>query len=257
MDKFTVDEVNSPKRYINSTAVRQVDKCIDKVFEYVNGSSGRTKMQQLKKGNTTTQAEVEKFYLQINVKVNLHSIRFSYVFVRFFTFLLLLDKVCAFSSAFLCVHIRTNQTVHIMDKIFLKKIFCKGVQLYFEISLLSFTHKIFEQNFYLYITVYLVRMWTYKNADEKAHTFSRRSKDVKKRTKTNEKRILCKFTLRQVFPLASVKRFTVHVSIVAVSAQRNCKLQKLNRTKHVNINFSQCYLGCYFTRLIAVSKLKL
>ena len=34
------------------------------------------------------------------VKVNLHSIRFSCVFVRFFTFLLLLDKVCAFSSAF-------------------------------------------------------------------------------------------------------------------------------------------------------------
>ena len=56
-------------------------------------------------------------------------------------------------------------------------------------------HKIFEQNFYLYITVYLVRIWTYKNADEKAHTLSRRSKNVKKRTKTYEKRILCKFTL--------------------------------------------------------------
>ena len=85
---------------------------------------------------------------------------------------------------------------HILDKSFPKKIFCKGVQLYFEISLLSFIHKIFEQNFYLYIKVYLVRIWTYKNADEKAHTFSRRSKNVKKRTKTYEKRILCKFTLR-------------------------------------------------------------
>ena len=84
-------------------------------------------------------------------KVNLHSIRFSYVFVRFFAFLLLLDKVCAFSSAFLCVHIRTNQTVTYGKKVFRKKIFCKGVQLYFEISLLSFIHKIFEQNFYLYI----------------------------------------------------------------------------------------------------------
>ena len=40
-----------------------------------------------------------------------------------------------------------------------------------------------------------MRIWTYKNADEKAHTFSRRSKNVKKRTKTYEKRILCKFTL--------------------------------------------------------------
>ena len=35
------------------------------------------------------------------IKVNIRSIRFSYVFVRFFTFLLLLEKVCAFSSAFL------------------------------------------------------------------------------------------------------------------------------------------------------------
>ena len=78
-----------------------------------------------------------------------------------------------------------------------EKIFCKGVRRYFEISLLSFIHKIFEQNFYLNITVYLVRIWTYKNADEKAHTFSRRSKNVKKRTKTYEKRILCKLTLTQ------------------------------------------------------------
>ena len=56
----------------------------------------------------------------------------------------------------------------------------------FEISLSSFMHKVFEQNFYLFVTVYLVRIWTYKNADEKAHTFSRRSKNVKngqKRTK--------------------------------------------------------------------------
>ena len=39
-----------------------------------------------------------------------------------------------------------------------------------------------------------MRIWTYKNADEKAHTLTRRSKNVKKRTKTYEKRILCKFT---------------------------------------------------------------
>ena len=44
------------------------------------------------------------------------------------------------------------------------------------------------------MTVWLVRIWTHKNADEKAHTLSRRSKNVKKRTKTYEKRILCKFT---------------------------------------------------------------
>ena len=62
---------------------------------------------------------VGDFNLHVNnpadyyVKVNLHSIRFSYVFVRFFTFLLLLfqEKAHTFSSAFLKVHIRTNQTV--------------------------------------------------------------------------------------------------------------------------------------------------
>ena len=76
-----------------------------------------------------------------------------------------------------------------------EKFFCKEVQPYFEISLLSFIHKIFEQNLYQYVTVYLVRIWTYKNVDEKGHTFSRRVKNVKNRTKTDEKRILCKFTV--------------------------------------------------------------
>ena len=66
---------------------------------------------------------VSEFRMQL--KVNLHSIRFSYVFVRFFTFLLLLDKVCAFPSAFLWVHIRTNQTVTYCTKVFWKKFFVK------------------------------------------------------------------------------------------------------------------------------------
>ena len=48
------------------------------------------------------------------------------------------------------------------------------------------------------MTVWLVRIWTHKNADEKAHTLSRRSKNVKKRTKTYEKRILCKFTFSRL-----------------------------------------------------------
>ena len=89
---------------------------------------------------------------------------------------------------------------HILNKDFPKNIFGKGVQLYFEISLFSFIRKIFEQKFYLFITVYLVRIWTYKNANEKAHTFSRRSKIAKKkRTKTDEKRIPCKFTLSSFY----------------------------------------------------------
>ena len=56
--------------------------------------------------------------------------------------------------------------------------------------------KFFRKIFVQYVTVWLVRIWTYKNADEKAHTFSRRSKNVKKRTKTYEKRIQCKFTFK-------------------------------------------------------------
>ena len=68
--------------------------------------------------------------------------------------------------------------------------------LYFEIELYSFTKNFFRKTFVQYVTVWLVRIWTHKNADEKADTLSRRSKNVKKRTKTNEKRILCKFTFK-------------------------------------------------------------
>ena len=50
-----------------------------------------------------------------------------------------------------------------------------------------------------------MRIWTYKNADEKAHTFSQRNKNVKKLTKTDEKRILCKFTLR---PTTVIRKVT-------------------------------------------------
>ena len=68
---------------------------------------------------------------------------------------------------------------------------------YFKIRLLVLLCKnFFRTTFVQYVTVWLVRIWTYKNADEKGHTCSRRSKNVKKRTKTNEKRLLRKFTLR-------------------------------------------------------------
>ena len=113
---------------------------------------------------------------------------------------------------------------HILNKSFPKKIFCKVVQLHFEISLLSFIHKIFEQNFYLHTTVYLVRIWTYKNADEKAHTFSRRSKNVKKRTKTYEKRILCKFTFTVAGSLATLPIYNNNNNTVVYGTSRVIKL---------------------------------
>ena len=43
------------------------------------------------------------------------------------------------------------------------------------------THKSGQKNGYC-VNPPLVRIWTYKNADEKVHTFSRISKKVKKRT---------------------------------------------------------------------------
>ena len=40
--------------------------------------------------------------------------------------------------------------------------------------------KNFGTTFVQYVTVWLVRIWTYKNADEKGHTCSRRSKNGRK-----------------------------------------------------------------------------
>ena len=109
-----------------------------------------------------------------------------------------------FIRSFICPYPHQPDS-HILDKSFSKKIFCKGVQHNFEISLLPFIHKIFEQNFYVYTTIYLVQIWAYKNADEKAHTFSRRSKNVKKRTKMDKKRILCKIHLNSDAIAAKLK----------------------------------------------------
>ena len=63
-----------------------------------------------------------------SIHCNIHKGEFTQYpfFVRFRTFLLLLEKVCAFESAFLYVHIRTNQTVTYWTKVFRKKCFVKG-----------------------------------------------------------------------------------------------------------------------------------
>ena len=80
----------------------------------------------------------------------------------------------------LTVHIRTKLS-HTGQK-FSEKNFAKG---YVQLLFYNITLIVHEQNFYQYATVYLVRIWTYKNAGEKAHTFSQRSKNVKKKTKQN------------------------------------------------------------------------
>ena len=45
--------------------------------------------------------------------------------------------------------------------------------------------KIFRKTFVQHVTVWFVRIWTYKNADETSYIFSRRSRNVKKRTKNS------------------------------------------------------------------------
>ena len=61
------------------------------------------------------------------------------------------------------VHIRTSQIVTYWANLSRKKIFVKG---YSSILYMAFVviNKIFQQNFYLYVTVYSVRIWTYKKA---------------------------------------------------------------------------------------------
>ena len=128
---------------------------------------------------------------------------------------------------------------------FSEKFFCKGVQLYFEISLLSFIHKIFEQNFYQYIAVsdYLVRIWTYKNVDEKAHTFSR-SKNVKKQTKRPKKRILCKCTFILLLYCKALIHYRIFIQVtrtVFVGKQLFCHFAEsyfhvVTSSLHVTIN---------------------
>ena len=130
----------------------------------------------------------EKKYVNINnvakkrkplISAKLCSIlRWIYAVSVFRPFLLLREKICKFSPAFLYVHIRTNQTVTYWTKAFRKKFLVKGYS-----SILKYRHYRSYTKFYLYTTVYLVRIWTYKHADEKAYIFSRRSKNVKKRTK--------------------------------------------------------------------------
>ena len=108
--------------------------------------------------------------------------------LHFCPFFLLHEKVCSFDPR-LYTSISALIRLSNIEQKFFEKNFVE-VQPFFEISLSSLTKFL---NFYQYVTVFLVRIWTYKNADEKTHIFSR-----KKRKKTGEKRKLCKFTLSKV-----------------------------------------------------------
>ena len=110
------------------------------------------------------------------IRVDLHSIGFSSVFLRV---CFSVKKYALFHPHFyMSISALTRQSY--TGQKFSKKIFfVKGCS-----SILNYRYyrsytNIFEQTFYLYITVYLVRIRTYKNADEKDHT-SGRSKNGRK-----------------------------------------------------------------------------
>ena len=65
------------------------------------------KEEKKKQLHLTSQTKHQSRLGIVGVKMDLHSIRFSSAFVRFFTFLLFLKKVCDFSSGFfIYAHVR-------------------------------------------------------------------------------------------------------------------------------------------------------
>ena len=73
------------------------------------------------------------------VQVNLHSIRFSSVFVRSFTFLLLLDKVCAFYPHFYVSISALTRQSHTGQKFSEKNFLLRGTALFQNIALIVHT----------------------------------------------------------------------------------------------------------------------
>ena len=109
------------------------------------------------------------------IKVNLHCIRFSYVFVRF----CFLKKFALFHPHFYKSISALSRLLYI-GKNFVQKFCVRRIRAIFQYRAVPLCKKFFRKRFVQYVTVWLVRIWTYKNADEKAHTFSRRSKNGRK-----------------------------------------------------------------------------
>ena len=115
------------------------------------------------------------------LKVNLHSIRFLSVFLRF---CFSVKKYGLFHPNFyksISALITVNYYVYIKN--FVRKFCVWTIRAIFQNRAVSLYKKFFWKTFVQYVTDWLVWIWTYKNADEKAHTFSRRSKNVQKLTK--------------------------------------------------------------------------
>ena len=74
-------------------------------------------------------------------------------------------------------------------KNFAQKFCVKTMRAIFKNRAVLLYKNFFRNNFVQYLSVWLMRIWAYKNADEKEHIFSWRRKKVRKRTKVDEKRI--------------------------------------------------------------------
>ena len=115
--------------------------------------------------------------------MNLHSIRFSSVF---FTFLLLCKKVCAFSSAFLYVHIRTNQIVTYCTKVVPKNFFVKGYKRtsqFWNIALIVYTQSFWTKFLSICNSLLSADMDLQKCGWKSANFLTEKPKRKKKRTK--------------------------------------------------------------------------
>ena len=97
-------------------------------------------------------------------------------FVRFCTFFVSIYKY-SFSCLHFCMFISALTDCHILDKSFPMKIFVKGYSSILKYRSHCSYPKFKKKTFYQYAAVYLVWLWTYKNADEKAHSFSCISKN--------------------------------------------------------------------------------
>ena len=100
-----------------------------------------------------------------DVEIILFLLRWIYTVIVFgpflsvlFSFSFSVKKLAFFHPQFYISKSALTRLSHVLDKSVSKRIFCQAVQLYFEVLLLSFIRKLLEQNFYQYITVYLVRV---------------------------------------------------------------------------------------------------
>ena len=105
--------------------------------------------------------------------------------------------ICPYAHNFLCPYLLR----HKLDKRFpKKKFFGKGYSPVLKCRSHRSCTKFFEQNFYQYVTVYLERMWTNKNANEKPHASTWRSKN-------DRKRIQCKISLSAEYDKKQAKTY--------------------------------------------------